>query len=383
MGLHPSRVAPSNVSGSRGLVGPKAWIRWSIGFLELALGIFSEVALREVAGSTLYRRGGTVVIKKSCARRWPIGFLGHALEIYGEVVLREKEKAHLSSGCSGGSPPPEASCFLFPFLSLASSLVHPSLLICFRPCCDEAEQKRRNLYLDGPLGFSGSLWGFLVRWSFGLSRNGGISTSVSDLHVSLGGVVVSRRGWFLGVLAVKSAFGLRSGIQWLGVLLRVGEEFFGVGGFVFSGRVGETFLPSPLLLGFGDSPETSSWLCWMLCSSYCCCVVRVPLPFSKLRRAVYDLFLVSSRLLQLVTLGLRRFWCLFCISCLFLEGLPFRFVGVAHRLSHVGVALALLLELGPVLGLSVRRRFLTSCGSWEGQFVEEASCLDMSSQHQC
>ncbi|KAF3601716.1 hypothetical protein F2Q69_00036761 [Brassica cretica] len=153
-----------------------------------------------------------------------------------------------------------------------------------------------------------------------LSRNGGISTSVSDLQ-----------------------------IRWLGVLLRVGEEFSGVGGFVFSGRVGETFLPSPVLLvmcpgfyeitwimfstqlrnssnknqikwssdervmqftkpvvfssrefgpayqlGFGDSPETSSLLCWVLCSSYCCCVVHVQLPFSELRRAVYDLFLVSS-----------------------------------------------------------------------------------------
>ncbi|KAG2271145.1 hypothetical protein Bca52824_065700 [Brassica carinata] len=46
-----------------------------------------------------------------------------------------------------------------------------------------------------------------------LSRNGGISTSVSDLQVSLGGVVVSRRGWYLGILAVKSDFGLRSGVD--------------------------------------------------------------------------------------------------------------------------------------------------------------------------
>lgn len=65
--------------------------------------------------------------------------------------------------------------FLLPFLSLVSSLVHPSLLICFRPCCDE------------------------------LRRNKGISTFLSDLQASVGGVV-SRRGWFLGVLAVKSAF---------------------------------------------------------------------------------------------------------------------------------------------------------------------------------
>ena len=36
---------------------------------------------------------------------------------------------------------------------------------------------------------------------------------MSDLQVSLGGVVVSRRGWFLGVLAVKSAFVLRSGVD--------------------------------------------------------------------------------------------------------------------------------------------------------------------------
>lgn len=37
--------------------------------------------------------------------------------------------------------------------------------------------------------------------------------------------------------------------------------------------------------------------------------------------------------------------------------LPLQYVGVAHRLSHVGVTLASLLELGSVLGFSVRRRF--------------------------
>ncbi|KAF2585449.1 hypothetical protein F2Q70_00036416 [Brassica cretica] len=122
-----------------------------------------------------------------------------------------------------------------------------------------------------------------------LSRNGGISTSVSDLQ-----------------------------IRWLGVLLRVGEEFSGVGGFVFSGRVGETFLPSPVLLvmcpaldngnikshsaSLDDPFNPSQFQKCRLASriisntqlNYCCCVVHVPLPFSELRRAVYDLFLVSS-----------------------------------------------------------------------------------------
>lgn len=63
--------------------------------------------------------------------------------------------------------------------------------------------------------------------------------------------------------------------------------------------------------------------------------------------------------------------------------LPLRYVGGAHRLSHVGVSSTLLLELSPVLGFSVRRRLSISCGSWEGWFVEGASRLDMSSQHHC
>ncbi|KAF3495378.1 hypothetical protein DY000_02054434 [Brassica cretica] len=55
-------------------------VRWPFGV--------SPVTIKKVAGSTLCRRGGTVVIKISCARRWPIRFLGHALGISGELALR-------------------------------------------------------------------------------------------------------------------------------------------------------------------------------------------------------------------------------------------------------------------------------------------------------
>ncbi|KAG5377534.1 hypothetical protein IGI04_042130 [Brassica rapa subsp. trilocularis] len=53
--------------------------------------------------------------------------------------------------------------------------------------------------------------------------------------------------------------------------------------------------------------------------------------------------------------------------------LPLRYVGGAHRLSHVGVSSTLLLELSPVLGFSVRRRLSISCGSWEGWFGRTTS----------
>ncbi|KAG2283762.1 hypothetical protein Bca52824_054982 [Brassica carinata] len=82
---------------------------------------------------------------------------------------------------------------------------------------------------------------------------------------------------------------------------------------------------------------------------------------------------LSSPLLMFVLHSLVHLW----------RFLPLRYLRDAHWLSHVGVSSTLLLELGSVLGFSVRRCFSISCGSWEGWFVEGASCLDMSSQHHC
>ena len=104
------------------------------------------------------------------------------------------------------------------FLS-PNSLKKKKKKLIFPPVAPGVLCRRRRLVFFFPFYLLLPHWSILPCWYVSdpvvmkLSRNGGILTSVSDLQVFLGGVVVSRRGWFLGVLAVKSAFGLRSGVD--------------------------------------------------------------------------------------------------------------------------------------------------------------------------
>lgn len=134
----------------------------------------------------------------------------------------------------------------------------------------------------------------------------------------------------------------------------------------------------PLLLRFGWASacsEARPWMCWLLCGGRYSHVVCVPLFWSQ---SYGGPSMTCSWFSPMVAPALPHpvFAALgVCLQqCIVCGVLPFRFVRVAHRLFHVGVALVKFCGASSGLGSSVKRRSPISLGSGEGWLVEGASC---------